>query len=180
MMSDELMDSQAARPRGLAGGLLSNLMAAFNQGMNLRALEALDVRDGDRVLEIGFGPGRLLEMILNAAKDVRVSGIDHSPLMVEQARIHILRWRGKAGKIDVALGSVTSLPYPNASFEKVCAINSFCYWPNPRKNLAEVKRVLVPGGRLVLVIRVNVPGEVNVFRSISEDLRGSPSGRKTS
>src|SRR6185436_6969985 len=79
---------QFRRPSGIAGRLIGRLMAAKNKGMNRVAVEVLGVGAGDRVIEIGFGPGTAVELMLEQGAS-RVAGVDHSPAMVRQTRARV-------------------------------------------------------------------------------------------
>ena len=57
----------------------------------------------------------------------------------------------RRGQVKLELGSVSSLPYNENSFDKVFAINSLLYWPNPVEDLKEVKRVLKSNGLVAII-----------------------------
>ena len=59
----------------------------------------------------------------------------------------------RAGQVEVRCGGVSQIPYPDESFDKAFAVNSFQFWPRPVADVTELRRVLRPGGRLVLTIR---------------------------
>jgi ubiquinone/menaquinone biosynthesis C-methylase UbiE len=144
--------AQFARPRGWAGRLAGHLMAWKNNEQNRFAVEILDPRPDDSVLEVGFGSGRSLRAIAERAK--LVVGIDHSEVMLVQAAR-----RNKdlitAGLMQLEQGSVDALPFTYASFDKVLAVNCFHLWPNQELDLFEVQRVMKPGGRIVICQRMN-------------------------
>ena len=79
---------QFARPHGLLGPVAGWIMAGrgSNRERTLRSIELLGVRPGQRVLEIGFGPGVSIQALARAAEDGLVVGIDHSDTMLGQAR----------------------------------------------------------------------------------------------
>jgi SAM-dependent methyltransferase len=134
------------------GRLAAALMCVVNRPANRLALAALDVAPSDRVLEIGFAHGWALARIAAAARDGFVAGIDPSETMVERAR------RRFAGAIDarrmaVGGGVVSRIPYSDAQFDKVLTVNTIYFWPAPEADAKEVRRVLRPGGRLVLAFR---------------------------
>ncbi len=52
---------------------------------------------------------------------------------------------------------VSKLPWRDGHFQRVCAVNSFQHWPDPQGDLAEVRRVLATGGRLLLCLRMHDP-----------------------
>jgi ubiquinone/menaquinone biosynthesis C-methylase UbiE len=117
-------------------------------GLELRriqrnALERLRVVPGQRVLDLGCGPGDGTAK-LNAAGATAV-GLDYSGGMLETARkdAHNLGrlTRGDAGR----------LPFKDGAFDKVICTNSFHHYPNHLAALREMRRVLRPGGLLVLV-----------------------------
>jgi ubiquinone/menaquinone biosynthesis C-methylase UbiE len=90
---------------------------------------------GKDVLECGCGTGLLLERIAAFAR--KASGIDLSPGMLEKAR---------ARGLDVREGSVTELPFPDASFDVTCSFKVLAHVPEIGRALREMARVTRPGG----------------------------------
>jgi SAM-dependent methyltransferase len=139
-------------PRGGVGWLVGHLMALKNGAMNRAALAQLDPRPGERVLEIGYGPGRTLKQVARRLAGGLAAGLDHSEIMARQAARRCRRLI-RRGRVEVKCGGVSAIPYPDESFDKAFAVNCFQFWPRPIDDLREVCRVLTPGGRLVLTIR---------------------------
>ena len=124
--------------------------------MNRRVLELLDVRPDDRVLEIGFGPGKLIQLLARRATAGLVAGVDASEVMVRQATRRN-RASIREGRVELRRGTVSSLPFGDREFTKVCAVNSLLFWPTPEDDLREVRRVMEDGGLLLVGLRVNDP-----------------------
>lgn len=104
------------------------------------------VPEGASVLEIGIGTGGLLTELI--ARASRVIGVDHSPAMLEEARRR-LDDKGIEG-IELRLGEMSHLPLPDASVECVVANMVLHHAADPPAVLAETRRVLAPGGTLLL------------------------------
>jgi SAM-dependent methyltransferase len=143
---------QFGRPRGRVGWLLGHVMALKNGAMNRAALDHLDLQASDRVLEIGYGPGRMLKAVARRLERGFAAGLDHSEVMARQATRRCRRLIHQ-GRVEVGCGGVSEIPYAEASFDKAYAVNCFQFWPSPVDDLREVRRVLRSGGRLVLTIR---------------------------
>jgi ubiquinone/menaquinone biosynthesis C-methylase UbiE len=107
--------------------------------------EWLGARARGRVLEVAIGTGRSLPQY---PADVTVTGIELSPAMLA-----IARQRAAALGRDVTLreGDAEHLPFGDASFDTVACALSLCTIPSPVAALGEMRRVLVPGGRLLLL-----------------------------
>jgi ubiquinone/menaquinone biosynthesis C-methylase UbiE len=100
---------------------------------------------GLEILDAGCGSGPLMEAL--RGKDASVSGFDLSPAMVELARERL----GEDADLKVAdLGA--PLPYPDDTFDRVVASLSLHYVKDWASALAELRRVLRPGGRLIVSI----------------------------
>ncbi|RIK33937.1 MAG: class I SAM-dependent methyltransferase [Chloroflexi bacterium] len=141
--------AQFRQPTGLMGRLVGALMARKNRERITWAVSLLDIQPTDHVLEVGFGPGVAIEQVARFARAGFVAGVDHSAIMVAQASKRN-RAAIAAGQVELRLGSVVTLPYGDASFDKAFAINSLLFWPEPVANLGEVERVLRPGGRIAI------------------------------
>jgi ubiquinone/menaquinone biosynthesis C-methylase UbiE len=109
------------------------------------AREWIGERARGRVLEVAVGTGRNLPFYPSEAT---VSGIELSPIMLAQAR----RKATELGRtVDLREGDAEHLPYGESSFDTVVCALSLCTIPEPCAAIAEMHRVLVPGGRLLLV-----------------------------
>ena len=138
---------QFRRPSGVLGRVAGAMMAVINTPLVTMVTTAVAATGGERILDIGFGPGVSLVLLARAAPAAMVAGIDPSPVMVAMAR---RRTAGLAGQPDIRQGTAASLPWPDGGFDAVCATNSVQLWQPLPASLREVARVLRPGGRLVL------------------------------
>jgi ubiquinone/menaquinone biosynthesis C-methylase UbiE len=143
---------QAMHPHGFKGRVFGWFMDRRNARAQDFVLGRLAVRPADRILEIGFGTGRLVRKLARSAREGFIGGIDPSELMLHRAERRTRRFL-KRGRVDLRLGEAAALPWPDASFDKAVALHCFQFWADPEHDLAEVKRVLKPGGLLVLVLR---------------------------
>ena len=145
---------QFACPDGWRGEVVGHVMAFKNGAINRFAIEQLALQPDDQVLEIGFGHGRTIALITEQVTNGFVAGIDLSVTMVTQAARRN-QFAIKAGRVELQQGSVSNIPYEYARFNKVVAVNNYQFWPNPELDLTEIQRVLRPGGRLVLGLRLH-------------------------
>lgn len=136
-------------PRGLLGRLGGVIMARANAKAAAEIVALLDVRPGDKILEIGFGPGVGVQLLAERTPASQVAVIDLSSEMLAQAVAHNAK-AIHSGCVDLRLGSVEALPFPDESFDKAVAINSMQVRPDAIAGLREVRQVLQPGGNVAL------------------------------
>ncbi len=148
-----------------------DLIADGNErAARLKALELLALEPGERVLEIGFGTGNeLADMAASVGSGGLVSGVDISPGMLAVAERKIAGTPSAKG-VSLQVADARMLPFPEATFDAVYSSFTLELFPDEdvAKVLAEVKRVLVPGGRFAVASMAKVkPG---VHPSALEDL----------
>jgi SAM-dependent methyltransferase len=141
------ISDQLSRPTGRAGRVVAALMNRGNRDLNARAIDLLDVRAGARVLDLGFGGGLTFVPLLE--RSATVVGVDRAQDMVDAARAR----HGADGRISVHVGELQALPLEDAAVDRVLTVNTVYFWPDLSPALAELRRVLAPGGRVVIGIR---------------------------
>jgi ubiquinone/menaquinone biosynthesis C-methylase UbiE len=97
------------------------------------------------VLEVAIGTGRNLPFY---PPETHLTGVEFSPAMLELAR---LRAQTLGRQVDLRLGDAQALDLPDASFDTVVCTLALCGIPDERRAVSEMKRVLRPGGRLLLL-----------------------------
>ena len=150
----QLLMRMFGHPRGILGRLGGMIMARMNRDAAAQVIELLNVRPDDKVLEVGFGPGVAIQLLLQRLPTGSVAGVDQSQEMIRQAAARnadALRNR----KVDLRYGSAERLPFADQTFDKALAINSMQAWPDARAGLRELGRVLKHGGIVALGLTVN-------------------------
>jgi SAM-dependent methyltransferase len=150
---------QFERPHGALGHVAGWIMAArgSNRERTLRSIDLLGVRPGDRVLEIGFGPGVSIRALAERAAPGRVVGIDHSATMLRQARRrNAAAVRG--GRVELQLAAVEDLPRFAEPFDRILAVNCVMFWREPAARFRELRERLAPRGRIAVTYQPRHPG----------------------
>ncbi|RIH84092.1 class I SAM-dependent methyltransferase [Calidithermus roseus] len=110
-------------------------------------VQQLQLKPYNRVLEVGVGTGSNLPHLLGAAEGISVEGVDLSPGMVTLCAQHPLA-RGHAVRLAVA--NAEHLPYPDGAFDAVVHFGFVNEFGDPGRGIAEMARVVKPGGRVVI------------------------------
>ena len=147
-----------------------DLLAEHSEGPIRRAgLERLDARTGEKVLEIGFGTGHcLVSLAQSVGPTGKVYGIDLSERMLDVARDNLHK-AGLAERVELTCGDAVQLPYPPESLDAIFMSFTLELFDTPEipTVLAECKRVLRLGGRIV-VVGVSREGEGGVILHLYE------------
>jgi demethylmenaquinone methyltransferase/2-methoxy-6-polyprenyl-1,4-benzoquinol methylase len=124
----------------------------WTEAMRTEALDMLEFAPDDRVLDVGCGTGFATAGLLERVETVH--GIDQSVHQLDRA------WDkfGKRGPVRFYMGDAERLPFEDDSFDVVWSSGSIEYWPDPVATLREFRRVLRPGGQ-VLVVGPTEPSE---------------------
>ncbi|MGH3935529.1 MAG: class I SAM-dependent methyltransferase [Pseudonocardiaceae bacterium] len=141
--------------KGFAGvtGLVTGLTMIVMGGATARlAVDLAAVSDADRVVDIGCGPGTAVRAA--ARRGARVTGVDPAPVMLQLARACT---RNRTG-ISWAQGTAEDLRQPDGSATVAWALATVHHWTDVTAGLAEIKRVLAPGGRCLAIERHVRPG----------------------
>lgn len=137
--------SQFQHPRGLLGRLVGFVLAGRGSNLlrNRWTVDLVDPTRGERVLEIGCGPGVALELCLSRA-GVRAVGVDHSKLMISQAGRRNRR-AADEGRLSLVQGTVDGVPAELGPFDKAFSINVIQF-VDREAFVARVRSMLKPGG----------------------------------
>jgi ubiquinone/menaquinone biosynthesis C-methylase UbiE len=146
------------KPEGELGRSVGEVLNRVNANITTAVYQHLRLEQGDRVLEIGFGNGKLLPALLACADGLSYVGIDIADTMVTEA-IAFNAEPVAAGRASFSLASAEAIPCADQSFDRVFAVNVIYFWTEPVRALAEMRRVLRPAGISVVASAVSGPGE---------------------
>ncbi|OGO07206.1 MAG: 2-heptaprenyl-1,4-naphthoquinone methyltransferase [Chloroflexi bacterium RBG_13_60_13] len=134
-------------------GVYDLLTAAFERRHAERALGYLSIREGESVLEIGFGSGHCLRRIATSVgRAGKVCGLDLSPGMLRVAKRRLAKAKA-LDRVTLCCGDAATLPFREGSFDAVFVAFTLELFDSPQipEVLHEVRRVLRPKGRFGVV-----------------------------
>ena len=147
-----LRSRQSGHPAGLLGRIIGRLMVKDTAGTNDHALAKLNLTEPQTVLDIGFGQGRTASALVRAGH--HVLGVDTSPTMVKQATARN-RAACRDGRADLRLGDGVTIPFPDDSADAAITAHTLYFMPDPTATIADIARVLRPGGTLAIACRTS-------------------------
>lgn len=159
---------QLMNPSGEVGLKVAENMNSTNNIIYDFVISKMDINNGDKILEIGFGNGKLIPKFFAVNPNIQFSGIDFSEPMCAEA---ILANKDliESDKLIISCQDSIKMPFPNDYFDSVATINTIYFWDDLTIQLNEIKRVLRKGGRLHMGYRPkssmeNLPYTQEVFK----------------
>jgi ubiquinone/menaquinone biosynthesis C-methylase UbiE len=144
-MLRKFIASQFKRPTGLLGIWASNVMIKGNEKCYNKLIKDLDLQPHDKLLEIGYGPGRGIHTIAELCPTCTIHGIDFSPLMFTTASKHN-KANIEKGSVLLHRGDFLKLGLADNDYDKVFCLNVVYFWNDLREPFAKIFSVLKNSG----------------------------------
>ena len=141
---------QARMPAGLFGRMVMSIV--FDRGnafLNDFVNELMSVQIDDRIIEIGFGTGKLIYRMAQQIEKGIIEGVDFSKVMVSIARKRNKK-NIRIGKVKILEGNFDEMPFGKENFTKACSINTLYFWSEPVHTAKKIAAILKPDGKLIL------------------------------
>ena len=129
-------------------------------------LQNVSIQNDSTILDVGCGGGRTVSKLAAIAAQGRVYGVDYSEESVAATKRMNAQWID-LGRVDVRHGSVSQLPFPDAMFDLVTAVETHFWWPNLPGDMREVFRVTKPGGTVIVIAEV-YKGAITAVSKLAE------------
>ena len=144
-MIKKLIASQFKKPGGLFGNFYSNLMAKGNRRNYDVLMNELNIQPNDKILEIGYGPGIGIRLIIEKCNSCLIHGIDFSELMFSKAS-ELNRKSILDKKVKLFLGDFISFSIESEYYDKVFCLNVVYFWDKLHIPFQKIKSVLNNNG----------------------------------
>jgi ubiquinone/menaquinone biosynthesis C-methylase UbiE len=141
---------QCRRPSDRAGRSVLQRMNVSHAAVTQWGLSHVAIGEDLTILDVGCGGGRTVDRLASIAMRGKVYGVDLSEASVATARETNQRAIALA-HVDIEQASVSQLPFPDATFDLVTAVETHYYWPDLARDAREVMRVLKRGGTFLII-----------------------------
>lgn len=143
------IERQLSCPDGAKGVEMGAMMNETNIGMTMASVEALELKRGNHILELGHGNGGHIQRVLSLADDLHYTGLEISETMHREASV--------MASAAMITGCVNLLRYPGKTFpvtshsiDRFFTVNTIYFWSDPRAMLNEIARVVTPDARIII------------------------------
>ncbi len=143
------------KPEGSLGRLILRGMNGGHGPVTRWGLSLMRWADGDRILDVGCGGGATVSRLLRQYPHSQVDGVDYSAQSVAVSRRTNARALGR--RCSIVQGDAMALPFADGMYDGVTAVETVYFWPSLTGGLEEVRRVLRPGGRVLLICEMSDP-----------------------
>ena len=142
---------QFKKPEGFLGHLAGKIMSRRNRERVDWVVPLLNIKPGENILEIGYGPGLAIEKIGGITENEKITGIDHSGVMLKQA-VKRNASMIKDGRLSLYSGTLDDLE-ENELFDIVFSINVAIFWDDPVAELIKIYKRMKNNGRNYLAVQ---------------------------
>ena len=143
--------SNTRKPEGFWGRVMvAGMNGGSHAAMASWGLGLVNIPTEGEIIDIGCGGGANLARLMDRSPRANVTGVDYSVVSVEKSRKVNAAAIGK-GRCKVLEASVSSLPFKDDTFGMATAFETVYFWPEIVKSFVEVRRVLMPGGKFLIV-----------------------------
>jgi ubiquinone/menaquinone biosynthesis C-methylase UbiE len=132
--------------------LQEKFMAFYGGEKNEWTISLLDLQKGDKVLEIGFGPGVAIQFAAKRIPNGYIVGVDYSDVILRQAQKRNAT-AIREGRVSLRLADISHLPSFDTTFDKVFSVNSIFFWPDPVAILKRVRQWMQPQGLIAITVQ---------------------------
>ena len=143
--------SQVRKPTRWIGRRFLRAMNVAHSALTDWGLSHVEIGKDFAILDVGCGGGRTVGKLADAASEGRIYGIDYSAESVATSRRENAA-RIAEGRVEIEQASVSRLPFSDDRFDLVTAVETQYYWPDPVGDMKEIRRILKPGGRAVVIL----------------------------
>jgi cyclopropane fatty-acyl-phospholipid synthase-like methyltransferase len=133
--------SQFKKPSGLFGIFSSNIMIKGNKDKYEKLINELSLQPGDKLLEIGYGPGTGINMIARACPSCTVHGIDFSKLMYKRAAKFNKQYIDNNSMV-LHYGDFLKTPVAGSDYDKIYCLNVIYFWDQLQEPFQKVLSLL--------------------------------------
>jgi ubiquinone/menaquinone biosynthesis C-methylase UbiE len=155
-----------SKPSGWFGRFTFWRMNASHSRLTDWGLQHVSIENQYTILDVGCGGGRTISKLAAMATEGKVYGVDYSEESVASTRRANARWI-ELGRVEARLGSVSQLPFPDAMFDLVTAVETHFWWPDLPGDMREVFRVAKPGGKFIVIAEV-YKGAISAISRLAE------------
>jgi ubiquinone/menaquinone biosynthesis C-methylase UbiE len=121
------LGEQFRKPSGFVGKLVSKIMEMRNNEFYVKTIKELDIKNGEKIFEIGYGPGFGINLIANNMPNCMISGIDYSDLMYRKAIKRNKKFI-ESRVVSLKYGDLLTVELDHEKYDKVFCINVIYFW----------------------------------------------------
>ena len=156
---------QVRKPDRWLGRPLLWLMNHSHSSLTDWGLHHVTIEQDFAILDVGCGGGATVNRLAVAAPNGMVCGIDYADGSVAVSRRTNAALIAR-GRVDIRKASVSELPFADGRFDLVTAIETHYYWPDLAGSMREIRRVLKPGGTLVMIAESYAGGRFGAVQRV--------------
>jgi SAM-dependent methyltransferase len=159
--------SQFKKPSGFLGRIISSIMIKGNRPAIENLIKGLNIKQEEKILEIGYGPGIGIKLIAENCDSCKIVGIDFSELMFKRAAKRNKQFI-QNGKVELLFGDFLEKEIVPGNFDKIYCVNVVYFWDNLQKPFEKIKALLKQGGIFSFYMAKN--DDLNKMKFTKEDI----------